>query len=405
MGFTQTALSGASWHTVFKVGATVITLVKLAILGRLLGPYAFGLFSLTTIALGVMEAATETGINVVLVQSPKPISHFLNTAWVIACIRGALIAGLMVILGFVLSNWYSEPQLLTLILLAAFVPLIKGFINPAITSYYKKLEFLPDAVYRLTLVAVDAIFAIALSWYLGSAYVFVWAMIITALFEVVISFVAFKEKPKFAFSMPVAKEIFSYSKGLTIATLFDYLHENLDNVIIGKQFSTTTVGFYQNAYGFGHKVTLDVTQSAYHSTMPIYGRFADDVARLKRAFLRTIVSSFGVIAVLSAPFLLYPQVVVLILGSEWQPAVPLVVPLTLAGMTQSVALLQYGLFITKKSYFWLNAHKILSVVVLVGSLLILGSDKDISTISWLIFAGRVVVLPVALLGTWQVLKK
>src|SRR3989339_1829542 len=164
MFYRNRILTGFSWHSLFKFSSALIKLGKIAILARLLTPNDFGLFSLTTIALGLTEAFTETGINTTIVQSRQSVSYFLNTAWIISIIRGLLIAVIMMILGLLLTSYYQEPQLLFLIGIASLVPLIKGFINPAIITYYKQMAFFSDTLYRISLEVMGTILAIGLTY-------------------------------------------------------------------------------------------------------------------------------------------------------------------------------------------------------------------------------------------------
>ena len=63
VGYTKKAISGFSWQTVLKLLQSGLTVLKVSILARLLSPEDFGMFSLITIALGIVEAFTETGVN------------------------------------------------------------------------------------------------------------------------------------------------------------------------------------------------------------------------------------------------------------------------------------------------------------------------------------------------------
>ena len=88
MSYSKQAISGFSWQTLMKIFAALISLIKISILARLLSPNDFGLFSLTVIALGLSEAAAQTGINVTnegefrgaltRIFSNKMGPHFLN---------------------------------------------------------------------------------------------------------------------------------------------------------------------------------------------------------------------------------------------------------------------------------------------------------------------------------------
>ncbi|MBT4681265.1 MAG: oligosaccharide flippase family protein, partial [Candidatus Pacebacteria bacterium] len=144
MSYSKQAVSGFSWQTIMKIFAAFISLAKISVLARLLSPDDFGLFSLTIIALGLSEAAAQTGINITILQSKRSVSYFLDTAWVISIARGFVIAIMMIIIGFGLGNYFDNPQLISLVSLASLIPVIKGLINPYIISMRKNLKFFND---------------------------------------------------------------------------------------------------------------------------------------------------------------------------------------------------------------------------------------------------------------------
>jgi O-antigen/teichoic acid export membrane protein len=148
MNYGFRALKGFGWNSSVTVFSTLLSALRVAVLARLLTPSDFGLFSLTVIALGLTESITETGINTIIIQSEKPLKYWLNSAWFVAILRGFGIAGLMIVLGVGMKFFYQETQILPLVVLAALVPAIKGFINPAIVSLHKGLHFFADSLYQ-----------------------------------------------------------------------------------------------------------------------------------------------------------------------------------------------------------------------------------------------------------------
>jgi len=174
---------------------------------------------LVTIALGVTEATTQTGVNLTILRSKQSVDYFLDSAWVIAIIRGMVIGIVMIILGFVLSNFFNEPDLLILISLTALVPVIKGFINPYIISMQKNLMFFNDSIYRFSTVFAEAIFAITVGYLTKSIYSLVGALIFAAVVEVIISFVFFSKRPQFVYRKSRGEEILQGAKWLSFSAL------------------------------------------------------------------------------------------------------------------------------------------------------------------------------------------
>jgi lipopolysaccharide exporter len=367
MGYTSRAISGFGWQTGLKLISSVVVLAKLFVLARLLTPTEFGLFSLAAIALGIGEAITQTGINITLLQSKHEIEQYIDTAWVIAIFRGLIIGCVMVGLGVVMAGFFQEPQLLYLVGLAALVPLVKGFINPAIVSLHKNLQFRADSIYRLSLAMSEAVFAVVCVWYFPSVMSLIVALILSGLFEVVISFIFFKVWPRFQYRPSKAAVIFGNAKWLSLSSLFSYLNENADNLLIGKAVGTYGLGLYQNAYALAHKTNYDFAKSIHHSTLPIYTRVNDDVGRLRRAFSKTLLTTLVISIGISLPLMIAPELMIrLILGNQWVEASGLVRWLVLAGCLQAMTVVGYTVLIARNSLRIMNLHQFLSFVGLVG---------------------------------------
>lgn len=357
MGYTKHAIAGFSWQTILKLATSVMTLIKISILARLLSPTDFGLFSLTAVALGVTESLTQTGINLTIIQAKESIRYFIDTAWVIAIVRGFVIGCIMVLVGWAISQWYQEPDLVLLIGIAALVPIIKGFINPAIISLHKEMHFFHDSLYRFSLSLVEALIAIVGGFLLHSVWALIIALIVSALFEVVISFMFFTEKPTFRYYSSRAQMIIRNGKWLGLATILNYLNENADNVILGKIVGTHSLGLYQNSYALAHKVNYEVAKSIHHGVIPIYAKINTQAQRLNPAFYKALGTTAGLAILGSLPLLFFPDLVVkILLGSQWLDAIPFVPWLTLAGILQAVSAASYSLFLAKRHYHFLNTH-------------------------------------------------
>ena len=402
MSYSKQAVSGFSWQTIMKIFAAFISLAKISVLARLLSPDDFGLFSLTIIALGLSEAAAQTGINITILQSKRSVSYFLDTAWVISIARGFVIAIMMIIIGFGLGNYFDNPQLISLVSLASLIPVIKGLINPYIISMRKNLKFFNDSLYHLSLILVEGILAVTLGLLLKSVSAMIISMIGAAIIEVIISFSFFKIKPQFKYLKSRAQVIFNSAKWLSLSSLMGYLNDNLDDFIIGKLVGTYKLGLYHNAYALSHKLNYDLARSVHHGTLPVYTKIADDSKRLGRAIFKTLGATSLLLLITSTPALLFPEFFVnLILGSQWLEVVPLIKWLVLAGVTHSLALIGYTLFLSKGAYKILTTHQFINLLLTISLIIILGQNQGLlGAVKGLAF-GRLLSLPVIIYGIYK----
>lgn len=373
---------------------------------RILNPSDFGLFAIIAIALGIAEATTQTGVNLTIIQSKRSIKYFLDTAWVIAIIRGLIIGIIMVLLGILLSNFYNEESLRFLIAIAALVPVIKGFINPSIIIFHKNLEFLKDSLFKFAVISIEVIFAIIFSYLFKSVIGLVFGLIVSGLFEVFLSFIVFKEKPRFHYIPNRAKLIFSNAKGISLSAALSYINENIDDFVLGKIIGTYNLGLYHNAYSLGHKTNYDFAKSIHHSILPVFTKIVDNSQRIKRAFLKslsfTILFSIGI----SIPLLVAPEFLVnLILGDKWLIIVPYLHLFVIAGILQSITLIFYSLFFAQKNYRFINYHLAMTVTVLFTLLLILPKQGGIAGAGIALIVSRAITLPIVIYGALKTLKK
>ena len=402
MSYFQKAISGFSWQTVLKFFSALVSLAKISILARLLSPDDFGLFSLTVITLGLSEAAAQTGVNITILQSKKSVSYFLDTAWVISIARGFVIAIAMIFMGFGLSHYFDNSQLISLVALTSLVPAIKGFINPYIVSLIKEFKFFRDSIYRFSLVFVEGVLAVIFGLLLKSVQAMILSMIGAAIFEVIISFVFFKFRPQFRYLKSRAQSIFDNAKWMSLSSLMGYLNDNLDDLIIGKLVGTYQLGLYHNAYALTHKLNYDLAKSVHHGTLPVYTKIADQKLRLSKAVKKTLGFTSLLLIATSIVILLFPQFVVeIILGPQWLEIVPLIKWLVVAGVTHSLSLLGYTLFLAKSSFKVLNTHQFINLILTISLMIVLGQQQGLSGAVMGLAIGRILALPIVIYGIYQ----
>src|SRR3990167_2165686 len=162
MGYSKTVIMGASWIGGLKLFSRLVSILRTIIIARILSPSQFGIFGIATLALSLIETFTETGINIVLVQKKESIEEYINTAWVISIIRGSIIFLVIFISADFVADFFKSQEAYPLLVLVAFVPLIRGFINPAIAKFQKELKFSKEFYYRSSIFLIETLISLTL---------------------------------------------------------------------------------------------------------------------------------------------------------------------------------------------------------------------------------------------------
>lgn len=358
-------LPSLSWSFGLRWTNRLITFARLFVLARILLPAQFGVFGIATLVLAFLEIVTETWINVFLIQRRQDIDPYIDTAWVISIIRGSVVGGLILIFSPIIATFFNSPDSLSVLRLTAFIPLVRGFINPAVVRLHKDLRFHHEFWLYSFITLVESVMAIVLSLITHSAVGLIAAMLVAATLEVFLTFLLFRPRPQFALQPDRAKHILSRSKWFTSAGIFNYLYQHGDDIVVGRLLGEAPLGYYQYAYKLSSLPLTEIGDVFAKVTFPIYTRLNGHPSQLKRLFLRTSLQVTLLALAVSLPlFFLARPLVQFLLGSAWLPAVPVLRVLTLYGVSKTIIGTTNPLFLALEKQHYITIITFTSVLVL-----------------------------------------
>lgn len=370
MGYTSQAIKGISWAGGLEMSMNTLTVVRVYAIAHLINPSQYGVFGIVTLIMALVDIATETGINFFLVQEDKNVAVYADTAWIIAMLRGGVIALCIIFLSPFVANFFNTPSLISLLLLGSVVPLIKGFINPFIINFQKDLRFDKDFKFRLSIFSIESASVIIFTFFHRSVESLLWGMIVGAVVEVLLSFLVVKPWPKISFEKAHFHMIVGRGKWVTLAGIFNYLFHNADNIVVGKVLGTTSLGLYDMAYNFSMLPITAIADVISKVTFPVYVKIAGEKARLFVAFVKT---SLG-IAALVIPFGLllffFPREIIgIVLGSKWLAAAPVLQVLAVFGTVRALSISSFTLFYGVKKQKYVSSVTFINFVILAMTIL------------------------------------
>ena len=404
MGYFKDTLKGVSWMGGLRATTRLFAFIKIAILARILSPSQFGLFGIALLILSLLETLTETGINIFLIQEKEELEKYNDTAWFVSIIRGALISGLIFIFAKLIVIFFRSPDAYSLLLLISLVPLLRGFINPAIVKYQKELKFNKEFLLKASIYTLDALVAILLALITRSASSLVWGMIAGVVFEIAISHIFIRPKPKLSLEKAKLNKVVSRGKWITMAGIFEYLFREGDDIVVGKLLNTTALGIYQVAYKISTLPITEVADTVIKVTLPVYVKISDEKARLRKAFTKTML----VVLAITLPFgiILYifsREVVLLLLGPNWISAVSVLKILAGFGVIRALTITTHPLFLAVKKQNYLTATTLVGIFGLAITIFPLVSAYGIEVAGLSALIGSILAIPLYIYYTLHIL--
>ncbi len=365
MGYKDSVFKGVGWISAFKILSRLASFLKIAVIARILTPAQFGIFGIASLVLVFLEILTETGINVILVQTNKDIKDYLNSAWVVSIIRGILLSLLIIGISPLAVCFFKAPQAFTVILLIALVPLIRGFINPAVVKFQKELKFKYEFIFRSSVFLFDAFFTAVFVVLTHSVYGLIFGLLAGALLEVILSFVFVKPIPKLAINREYISQIFHKGKWVTAFGILGYFGDQGDNIVVGKILGTSSLGIYQMIFKISILPLSEISDAISRVVFPVYVKIEDDKKRLKKAFLKTTFLVSIATFILGLIIFLFPgEIILILLGDKWLSGTEVLRVLSLYGIIRGVNGSVTALFLAVKKQSYVTAMSLIRVLVL-----------------------------------------
>lgn len=406
MGYSKHTLVGISWMSAYRMLTRFISFARTAIIARILSPAQFGLFGIASLTLVLIEVITETGINIFIIQEKEDIEKYINTAWIVSILRGIIISLILAFSSSFIANFYNSREAYYLLLLASVIPLIRGFINPAVAKFQKELQFSKEFYYRSSIFFVESLTSVIFVLTIRSPISLIWGLIAGALFELTISFILSKPIPKFVFQINLMKNVLSRGKWVTISGIFSYLFQNGDHIVVGKMIGVSALGVYDMAYRISMLPITEIADVISKVTFPIYVKISDDSRRLKLAFLKTILVVSALCIPVGAILVLFSkQIITIILGAKWIEASAALQILAIFGVIRSITGISSALFLAVKKQEYSMIVTFVSFITLAVSIIPLVNTFGLIGAGFSAVIGSVAAIPVSIYYINKIFKK
>lgn len=245
-------------------GYLISQLVRLGsnlVLTRLLFPEMFGVMAIvTTINTGV-SLCTDIGLKQNIIRLKKGLEpEYLNTAWTIKVIRGALLWAVILLISHGISWWdsnvgdlkntvYGYPELPDILLVTGLNAFITGFGSTKIWLAQRNLQ-----LKRLTVLELGSqVIGIAVMVFWAFYYKTIWGLVLGNLTGTIItacfSHILLKgENNRFYLDGAIAWEFLHFGKWLFASAIITFFALHGDRVILGKFLSADKLGVYSIAF-------------------------------------------------------------------------------------------------------------------------------------------------------------
>lgn len=253
----EKAISGFLWRVIQNGGAQIISFIVSIILARLLSPEDYGLIAMITVFTNIALVFINVGFSSSIVQKKELNELDINTMFYSGIILATVIYLILFLCAPLISSFYAEPSLTILLRVESLIVIIGSLYSVQQALLIRRLEFKKSCLASILGVITQGLVGISLA-YLGFG---VWAIVFSTLSNyfvcAIILWVIVDWKPAFQFSFLSLNKVLGFSSKMLFSELLNSIFNNIRSIIIGKQYSSADLAYYNKGYQFP---TLIMTQ-------------------------------------------------------------------------------------------------------------------------------------------------
>lgn len=307
------------WKAAEQFSNKGIQFVIGVLMARMLSPSDYGITAIPAVFLALAGAFVGPGFGEALIRKPDLKDEDLSTAFYYSFGVGLFFYLFLFITAPYIADFYEVPILTPLTRVTALSFFFGAIGTPQSILLNRKLDFKTPAKITVSAQIIAGIVGITMA-YTGFG---VWALVISSLVSGIIGqlslLVAVKWYPRTKWSRESFKYLWGYGNKMILAILLDTGYHNITPIIVGKFYSTSTLGEYNRAKNYAHLPSYNLFTIIRQVSFPLLSQIQDDDTRLISTYRRLInVSAFVIFPVMMLLAALARPLIIILVTDKWE---------------------------------------------------------------------------------------
>ena len=255
------------------------------LLTRLLAPSAFGAMAIVMSSSAIVGALTEVGLRSAVIQNPRGGEKaYFDAGWWMAMGRSISMYLMILAMAPWVAHFYGNAELSALLRVTLLGTLFDGAMSPRSILLQKEMKF----GRWMAITNVGAICGVVVTVILSFILRGVWALAIgncsENVFRCLLSYILCPGLPSLAWDRLALRDLYKFSKASFGLSLLNLIFSRTDIFVLGKLYSTTTLGLYAMAVALVQTPSSFVGALLGQTFFPAVAQVQEDKERVNRIF-------------------------------------------------------------------------------------------------------------------------
>lgn len=318
------AISGIIWTYSQQFGSQLISFIVSIILARLILPEEFGLIGMLAIFMGIGGALFDGGLTSSLIRT-KELDHVdYSTVFYFNFLASIIIYVILFLSAPFIADFYHQSSLTNITRVYGFSFILSAFGTVQNTILTRELKFKKQALITLPALLISSLLGVTLAYLNYGVWSLVYAALVNSLFTSLFLWYTSTWYPTLLFDKEKFHRHFYYGYKLTISSVLDIVFTNIYQIIIGRFYSASQVGYYTRANTLMMLPVGNVSGALNRVVFPLFSKMQDDIPKFRNAYKQIMLMVLFIISPIIVLMAVLAEPLVLFLFSEkWLSIVPI----------------------------------------------------------------------------------
>ena len=320
----QKSIQTVRWTFLYHVLNYTVTFALSIILARLISPSEFGLTAMLSIFISIANILINSGLSSSLIRYNKSSEEDYTTVFYFNILISLFLYLIMFISAPWIAEFYEQPELILLTRTITLVFVLNSFGLIQNTVLVKALNFKKQTIINFIGLLISVIIGIIMAFQGYGIYSIVGQTLSQSFMVTTLLWITSKWRPHGFINLISLKKLWSFGSYVLFTGIFNSIAKNLDDLIVGKVFSASTLGFFVRA-----KSTRAIPENIFSNilsttTFSVLSKLNDNPQEYRKKhnyFFR--LSVFLFIPLTFGLNLICDDIVILLYGKKWLSSIPL----------------------------------------------------------------------------------
>jgi O-antigen/teichoic acid export membrane protein len=339
-GLRSLVLRGIAWSMVAVATMQISRFIAGIVLARLLTPHDYGVAAMALIFSSLVLAFSDLSMGAALVQRPTVTERDRATVFWTSFAIGLLLTLAGVALAGPIASFYGEPEVRALFTVVSLSFVLMALQTTQASLLQREMNFRVITLRRMVAVVLGGVVGITMAVLDFGPWSLIAQQVTSTIISTLLLWTFSSWRPSLTFSLESLRDFGSFGLNLLGARLVGYFNRSSDALLIGKFLGSAPLGVYTVAYNVMVLPINRLVIPLQDTLFPAYSRLQSDRDRLTGVWLRVnrVAAAFLLPGGLGL-IVVAPDLVPIVLGQQWRPAVEVIQILALVGLLQSLAAL------------------------------------------------------------------